>query len=356
MSAYHGYSSEDLADIYADLSQPVDIDCLLPSGVLVPIRCVWDSTLGEIKSKLWQEARGYPNFSMLKAEGHYLFVGVNMDAEKEELMDEKKRYCDLNLFHPLLKVVEVQGDQNEKLLNAEIGNLIGKRLHDLEVMGPEVHDFRCKILHHCKDVVDQRNKGWQSQLLCAYPPDIESSPDLPPALSTRMRAHGLEVDMHVLTTTNPPQKCSAVVVIPPTAYPDALVEQTLKKKFAPLTMQREDPRDYVLKVCGREEYLLKRVPLSQYRYIRNCIMRQEKPQLTFKHRNDVSKNVMGSEVFKMPVGIVMQAAQVRGSVEDRHCTVERPSAVSAMNCAGAFFVCCLDNGAHAWKNKQERTK
>ena len=34
--------------------------------------------------------------------------------------------------------MEKLGNQNEKLLNAEISNLIGRRLHDFDVMGSEV--------------------------------------------------------------------------------------------------------------------------------------------------------------------------------------------------------------------------
>lgn len=47
-------------------------------------------------------------------------------------------YSELDLFIPILKLVERQGNQREKLLNAEISNLIGRRLHDFDVMGPEV--------------------------------------------------------------------------------------------------------------------------------------------------------------------------------------------------------------------------
>ncbi len=45
---------------------------------------------------------------------------------------------ELDLFIPMLKLVERQGNQDEKLLNAEISNLIGRRLHDFDVMSAEV--------------------------------------------------------------------------------------------------------------------------------------------------------------------------------------------------------------------------
>lgn len=53
-------------------------------------------------------------------------------------MNESVTVESLGLAVPLLKLMERQGNQDEKLLNAEISNLIGKRLHDFDVMGVEV--------------------------------------------------------------------------------------------------------------------------------------------------------------------------------------------------------------------------
>lgn len=305
MAAYHGYGEDDLTEIYADLSQPLDIDILLPTGVMVPVRCMWDSTLEDIKAKAWSEAKNYPMFNLLKPEAFYVFIGVNQDAEREELIDESRRYCDLNLFHALLQVAEKQGDQDEKLFNAEVGGLIGKRLGELTVMGSEVHDYRCSMLAHSKSVVEKRaQEGWMSTLTRAFPPDTHPSSQLPASISGRLRNDGMiEVDMHVLTASNPPQKCSVCISIPVSSTPDTLIERTLQKRLASLTLQREEPRDYVVKICGSEEYLLKTVALSQYRYVRACIVRQERPQFTLKRKSDVMKLVPKDSVFHMPVGL-----------------------------------------------------
>lgn len=53
-------------------------------------------------------------------------------------MNEQATLSDLDIFIPVLKLVERQGNQVEKQLNAEISNLIGRRLHDFDVMGKEV--------------------------------------------------------------------------------------------------------------------------------------------------------------------------------------------------------------------------
>lgn len=43
-----------------------------------------------------------------------------------ELMDEKKCLQEINPFLFILKVVERKGNETEKLLNIQIGQLIGK--------------------------------------------------------------------------------------------------------------------------------------------------------------------------------------------------------------------------------------
>jgi len=66
-------------------------------------------------------------------------TGVTSDGEKEEFINEGKTLEELDLFMPMLKLQDRQGNQDEKLLNAEISDLIGRRLHDFDIMGPEVN-------------------------------------------------------------------------------------------------------------------------------------------------------------------------------------------------------------------------
>ena len=72
----------------------------------------------------------------------YCHLGITEDGEKEEYVNESYCYSELDLYVPILKLVERQGNQGEKLLNAEISNLIGRRLHDFDVMGPEVMSLK----------------------------------------------------------------------------------------------------------------------------------------------------------------------------------------------------------------------
>ena len=91
------------------MPQRIDLDCLLPNGVIVPLRSSREAPLEKIKAELWKEAKSYPLFNVLLDQDSYIFVSVTQDAEKEEFYDERRRLCDLRLFQPVLRLVEPKG-------------------------------------------------------------------------------------------------------------------------------------------------------------------------------------------------------------------------------------------------------
>ena len=99
----------------------IRLECLLPTGIIVPMECVREATLENVKALLWREAKKYPLANLLGEASTYIFVTITQDAEKEELYDEGRRLCDLRLFQPWLKVVEPAGNREEKMLNYDIG-------------------------------------------------------------------------------------------------------------------------------------------------------------------------------------------------------------------------------------------
>lgn len=99
----------------------VVVDCLLPTGIIVPCLCNRDATLETIKADLWAESKKYPLHWKLGDPESYIFVAITQDAEREEFYDETRRLCDLRLFQPILKIMEPLGNREEKMLNYEIG-------------------------------------------------------------------------------------------------------------------------------------------------------------------------------------------------------------------------------------------
>jgi phosphatidylinositol-4,5-bisphosphate 3-kinase len=101
----------------------IKVDCLLPTGLIVPVDSNRDDTLERIKVELWSKAKAYPMYEKLLGPASYIFMSITQDARREEFYDETRRLCDLRLFQPILKIVEPVGNREEKMLNYEIGNL-----------------------------------------------------------------------------------------------------------------------------------------------------------------------------------------------------------------------------------------
>lgn len=85
--------------------------------------------------------------------------------------------------------------------------------------------------------------------------------------------------------------------MPPTLKPLELVEKSLLKKAQTLKLTHEQPCNYVLKVCGRDEYLLKDYPLNQYQYIQDCISDHVTPSLLLIHVDKVPGNTQTSDLI-----------------------------------------------------------
>ena len=82
------------------------VDFLLPSGILVPLKCKDSDNLGKIKDNLWEEAKQFPLFGLRQPEW-YTLVFVNCKAEQEECLDESQRLGELQMYKPLFKVSTV---------------------------------------------------------------------------------------------------------------------------------------------------------------------------------------------------------------------------------------------------------
>lgn len=55
------------------------------------------------------------------------------------------------------------------------------------VKDSEVQDFRRSILSVCREAMEEREGGGaHSQALYVYPPNVESSPDLPPHIYSKL--------------------------------------------------------------------------------------------------------------------------------------------------------------------------
>ncbi|XP_013393936.1 phosphatidylinositol 4,5-bisphosphate 3-kinase catalytic subunit beta isoform-like [Lingula anatina] len=65
----------------------INVDCLLPTGLLVPLLVYKDATLEQIKQELWKEAQKLPLYGKLEGINEYLFMCINQTAEQDPFVD-----------------------------------------------------------------------------------------------------------------------------------------------------------------------------------------------------------------------------------------------------------------------------
>ena len=145
----------------------------------------------------------------------YIFVSITQDAEKEEFYDESRRLCDLRLFQPILKLVEPEGNLDEKIANSEICQAMGIHTNDFdEISDAEVIYCRRNFFHYIADCFHERNAdGCKSQALYKFPPEVEDNPHLPPSMMAKLDRGYVKIAIWFLSDTFDKQKHTIAVKV-----------------------------------------------------------------------------------------------------------------------------------------------
>ena len=240
----------------------VNVDCFLPTGVVIQLQVRIEAPLAEIKNRLWKEASNYPLFNLLKDAENYVFVCVNQKGKHEELLDESRQLIDVRPFRPLLKLIRRKGDNEEKLFNSHIGYLIGKSLHEFDQMqNTEVDDFRRKYRQFAEKIASERRQlDWMGRAMYAYPPEVESTD--PPSHINNNVMKNRHFSVNVVIENNR----VSLRDVPADAFPEELLVLVLKARSEIMRdlVPDNSTEDYVLKIVGQESYLLGSYSLLQY--------------------------------------------------------------------------------------------
>ncbi|XP_007886342.1 phosphatidylinositol 4,5-bisphosphate 3-kinase catalytic subunit beta isoform [Callorhinchus milii] len=272
----------DPLDIWAVDSQiPADnsitVDFLLPTGIYIQLDVPREATIDQIKMLLWRQAQTYPLYTVLGEKDSYMFQCVNQSAVHEELEDESRRLCDVRPFLPVLKLVARNCNRSERLLDSKIGVLIGKGLHEFDALtDPEVREFRSKMrMFNEEKMLKLQGLSWMDWLKHSFPPELES---------TAFNNFEDKLPKENLVVAVQFDSCQEnfSFQISPNLNPLDLNELAIRKQLTIHGKENEEfnPRDFVLRVSGKQEYLFGEQPLIQFRYIRNCVLKGSNPQLT----------------------------------------------------------------------------
>ena len=125
-------------------------------------------------------------------------------------------------------------------------------------------------------------------------------PELGQSLRKKLiNGDSLHIDIH--STAGAAKPSTITLLAHKTWTPAQLIMSWLSK--VPQQYPGETATDYVVKVCGRVEYMLQQAPLAQYKYIRSCIAKQQRPQLTVVLKTDLYQEIGQPDKFQMPVTV-----------------------------------------------------
>ncbi|CAG9760506.1 unnamed protein product [Ceutorhynchus assimilis] len=271
-------------------SPVVELTCLLPTGVIVLLKVNYHSTLADIKEDLWDEASRFPLHGKLQADmSQYIIKIVNSMAEEEELNDESRKLCDIRPTGAVLIISECRLNSVDHSINITIGHLIGKGLQEFDALNSsEINDFRFNMRKMGERIAKERNRGnWQQKLFYQFPPrmaedvcvgleNIGSQTNI--RVEAKCEYESSILDTHDFGSQNILQS-SFQFDVPPNIKPTELLERILAKRAQLLNINNERVSQYVLKVCGRDEYLLGDISLNRFQYIQDCISECVTPSL-----------------------------------------------------------------------------
>ncbi|KAF8774814.1 Phosphatidylinositol 4 like protein [Argiope bruennichi] len=269
-----------LPDVWTlDQDTDVTLDILLPNGCFMNVTVPRDAELHEVKEEVWEMAQRVPLFGLLRDSDSYVFQCINLStAERDDLTEEDRRLCEIRPFQGVLRLVERQGDEEEKALHSRLNFVIGMGQREFdEQKDPEVHDFRKQMRIFCENVsLVLGPSTWEQQVLRQYPVSIESSPDLPHYLQAKLYEGNLVL---AISVEHQSSESTFKFYVPPSINPKDLLDLVLKKKGPSIGLQGDQSQNFLLKICGLEEYLIGPYPISQYKYIRECLSCDRIPEL-----------------------------------------------------------------------------
>ena len=254
-------------------------------------------TLNEVKQKVWDEIRSTKFLcDQFKPMDNYVFVSISQEAKLVEYYDYTKRLCDLKLFYTFVKLVEAQGDLEEKSFNFNLSKVIGLYINEIEqIKDVEIVEFRLELLRTLLKILYQQKlinncQEYKSLIDCIYAPNLEIDPSLLDVsiLSTANSFNSfsinpndeaskmthIDINIHVMETDKP----EAVFSLKTPFYytPTDIVCDIIKSKLSSLNKSKEQIDDivnkyknaYVLNVCGCDEIFYGNAhPIGSYKVI-----------------------------------------------------------------------------------------
>lgn len=275
--------------------ETTEVTFFMPNGVLIIQTYSVIATLQELKADVWEEAERYPLYCHLGDKSMYYFSVMSATSNGFcELNDESKRLFEVQPLFCMFRFVEKQVSVNNKLIN-NITTLLGKTLSEKTLKNPEVNDFRTKMSYLGEEIANKRAAmNRMERIAYQYPPKLVTTNVLPELVKKRI----VNGDFCVVAKSADMQ---VTVKIPCKATPDEVMKRILEKKQISANTRNENSSDFILKVCGREEYMFGDHPIINFQYVQDSLSREETPTFVPKLLRNVE--IFEDNIYEIPEDI-----------------------------------------------------
>lgn len=147
-----------------------------------------------------------------------------------------------------------------------------------------MNDFRYKINLLGEDIASKRSTmTLKEKILYQYPPKLANSDEIPHTVKQVLEQGEKFLIVAKLSNEDITVTLKVSCFINPTKLMDEIIQkmQTKIKNF------RRRFNEYILKICGQEEYIFGDYPLIQFIYIQDRLSRGEVPTVVVKYVSDV---------------------------------------------------------------------
>ncbi|XP_058063113.1 phosphatidylinositol 4,5-bisphosphate 3-kinase catalytic subunit delta isoform [Anopheles bellator] len=269
-------------EFWIEPNEVTNLYFLMPNGVLIEMRdqSIY-TTLEDLKTYVWEEAERYPLYGHLGDKTTYYFSTLpSATSSSFEQHDESKRLIDVQPVFGMFKFVEKKVVSVNSQLMSNINSLLGTPILEKTLNNPEVNDFRTKMSLLGEEIGSQRAAmSRMDRISYQYPVKLARLVPDHIAQHNSFCVVAISVDMQVTVKVT----CQAT--------PDEVLKRILEKKQFLAKARNDNSGDYILKVCGHEEYIYGAHPINRFQYVQDCLSRDEPP--TF-----VPRLIRTVEVFK----------------------------------------------------------
>lgn len=282
---------------YVETPDTVDVTCLMPNGIIIPLKTSQHATIEEIKEELWEYAPRYPLYGSLHNKSQYVVSVISSFGPKtktEEITDENTRLIDVQPYFCVLKIAE-KTKSVDNPLEKDITHLIGKPLEEFKALNnAEVNDFRYKMGIVAERVSNERKlMSWQELLMYQYPPRLAKNINIPQAVRGRFNN-----DKFMIVSRPENDSSSYTHEVCYDLKPMEILQRILMKISHTTNKPRQSYDEFILKICGQDEYIFGENQIIQFLHVQDMLSSNDIPKFVIQAKTNV--DMFKRSIYKLP--------------------------------------------------------